>query len=651
MLLEDAENLDASSILSEELFKELFDVESEFTRVKYYNRLVETARSLQLKTAFEKLYRAYQKDLKRTSTQLTASGVKMELEQMNQTNFECLSAEEQLFCGMWKCDDQFGVRMDTEKGEVVACLHPIFPIQVLRNAEDGTCKIEIGFYFREQFRTVLVEKSVIASTSKILQLADHGILVNAITAPYLVKYFSEMEQFNKDTILERVSSSKLGWIKNKSTGKFIFIPYDGDVIFDSEQRMKTLFNSITRKGDKEQWYEFVRAIRKRNQPEFILSLDAAFASSLIELCEGLPFVFDLYGTSGCGKSVILNVVTSVWGNPQDYMADAKGTSTAMEVRLNTLNSLPMCLDDLAQLSQTEDDFGRLIYAWCSGKPKDRSNVNLGLSRGGRWRNVIITNGERALSTENMQGGAVNRIIDIEASGEIIFTGKEGNAAVNFVKENYGFAGHDWIFLLKTMGAEEVNKVYKKWFDSLRDEVEKRGMRKSDKQIMAMAFLFTAHEITTETLFKDNIQLDLDYCINAMKDLDEVDENKRAYEAVVSSIQANDFHLKECKDAEFEKTTQCWGFYIDEEWIAILPNIFDNLVKENGFQPRSFKSWCAKQGKLERQGKQFTKVIWEGGVSRRYVVFKASFNDEEKIEREDNENGFENLTNDEITPFN
>lgn len=635
--------------MSAELFNELFKIESEFIRVQKYNELLERARLLGVKGAFEKLYNAYKKDMKKNSTKIIPNGEEIDLENSKVTSFSCLGDDDQLFCGLWDATDD-GIKMQTEKGQVLACSHPIFPLKILRNAEEGTYKIELGFFLRGQLRKTLVDKSTIASSTKILALADQSVLVNSVNAQFLVKYLSDIEALNEDKIAEKTSTSKLGWITDKNEKSLVFIPYDRDVTFDNEQKMKQLFNSIRSAGDPDEWYSYVKKIRAENRIEFLLSLDAAYASALIELCGGLPFVFDLYGTTSFGKSVILTIVSSVWGCPQEYMADSKSTPTAMEIRLNTLNSLPMCLDDLAQLSQTEDDFGKLIYAWCSGQPKERSNTSLGLSKGGRWRNIIITNGERPLATETMQGGAVNRIIDLEVTGKEIFDGRSGNEACTLVKENYGHSGSDWIFALKGLGCEKINEYYKKWFDTLREKCEKAGKKTSDKQIMAMAFLCTAHELTTMLLFRDGIQLDIDRCVDIMKDLDEVDENKRAYEVVVSAIEANDFHFRHKKDEPFEKATQCWGFYLGNDWIAILPNVFDQLLKESGFQPKSFKSWCAKQGKLQSQGKHFTRVFKDNGSSRRYIVFKASFEEEEEIVDTMAEIEFQNLTSNEVTPF-
>ena len=108
-----------------------------------------------------------------------------------------------------------------------------------------------------------------------------------------------------------------------------------------------------------------------------------------------------------------------------------------------LTTFPMLIDDMAQLKNKYDgDFSELIYMLCSGKGKDRANVTLGLNKQTTWRNVILTNGEHSLVTETMQGGAINRIVDVRMDEGYIF--ENGNQVVETIKANYGFAGRLFI---------------------------------------------------------------------------------------------------------------------------------------------------------------------------------------------------------------
>ena len=115
---------------------------------------------------FVALFNAY------CETVASKSGISLD----NSTQFEGQPLE--LFSGQYKCDEAGVYFMDKFGYEVNVCRHPIMPIQRLCNADTGVERLEIAYKKGRNWRTVIVEKSVIASSSSILQLAAYGILVN-----------------------------------------------------------------------------------------------------------------------------------------------------------------------------------------------------------------------------------------------------------------------------------------------------------------------------------------------------------------------------------------------------------------------------------------------------------------------------------------
>lgn len=326
-----------------------------------------------------------------------------------------LKGHTQMNCGCWIANDDEIYTM-TMLGKRTACSHPILPVQTLVNAETGFCKVQLAYKKNGRWKDICIDKEIISSSTKIVELSKYGIRVTSETSKALVQYLSDVEALNEDIIPEQISTSRLGWINDE------FMPYGKNIIFDNEQNLKTLFDSIQAVGSRDKWYELIKEERKRNRLEININLIASFASPLVEIVNGLPFVLSLWGETGKGKTVVLMLATSIWADPSEgqYMSDVKATSTALELRLNFLNSLPMMLDDIAQVkNQYEGNFSELIYRWCAGKGKERATRSLGLNKSTTWKNCIITNAEHSLITSTMQGGAVNRIIDVEmAEGEI-----------------------------------------------------------------------------------------------------------------------------------------------------------------------------------------------------------------------------------------
>lgn len=623
MLLEYVDKLDAQSLLSPELFDELFEIENEFDRELQRQKLEERALSFNIKTRFNKSYNAKYKEYKKS-----LKTVKNATQGNNITNFSSLGgADKQLYCGDWIADDS-GVRIHTEKGMADASYHPIYPVRILRNSETGQYKVELEFVIRGKVRRALVDRDVIASNNKILKLANDSVQVTTVNASFLVKYLADVEALNPDIITEYSSTSRLGWIDDiDANGDKVkkFLPYEKEVVFDNELNTKALFDSITCCGYRTKWYELLKEIRSKRQTEFLVNLAASFASVLVEPCGALPFIVSLWGGTGIGKTVVLMLTTSVWADPSEgaYMTDAKATSTAMEIRLNILNSLPMTLDDMAQVkNQYDEDFSQLIYRWCAGKGRDRSNTNLGLNKLTSWRNCTITNGERSLVDESTQGGAVNRVIDIEAE-QPLFDGEYGNYVANTVRANYGYAGEDFIKVITQDGyIDEINKTVNEYFKKIKDCAKAQGVEKEDKQIMPMALILTADEIIEKELFKDGVRLDLEKCVSYLKNKGEVSEHKRAYEYIQDVIVSQHFHFLTSEETYPSSNIEVWGCNLPNNRVLIIGSIFDRIMKEGSFQSRAFLSWAAKQKIIEVDASGNKKVQKKiAGNNRRCVVLR------------------------------
>ena len=636
-------------ILSEAVMDELFSIESEYDREVTYQKLLVVAERYRVKGNLVKLYRARARDEKR---KLPAD--KQE-PKCNETMFSFQKDAQPLLCGSWIADDS-GIRILTEKGMTYACRHPIYPTRILKNAETGQYKVELEFYVRGKIRRALVDRSIVAS-EKIVKLADESVMVTSATAKMLCQYLADVEALNPDLITEVASTSRLGWIEDISqdgqrTKKFL--PYDSDVVYDNELNTKALFDSIRSCGSRDKWFKLVKEIRAKNQTEVLINLAASFASVLVEPCNALPFIVSLWGGTGIGKTVVLMLATSIWADPSEgqYMTDAKATSTAMEIRLNILNSLPMTLDDMAQVkNQYDEDFSALIYRWCAGKGKDRSNQTLGLNKLTSWRNCTLTNGERSLVDESTQGGAVNRVIDVESDGKPLFEGDFGNKVATILRSNFGFAGRDFVNIIEGLGNNELESIKNKYFDEIKRVAKEAGCEKEDKQVIPMALILAADEITEQYIFKDGVRLDIAKCVSYLKNKGEVSEHKRAYEYIHGWAVSNSFHFAKAKDGEFDSNIEQWGYWeiapdlITKTGVVVFSTVFEKMMQQAGFQSRAFLSWAERSGLIEtEQDGHRKKTIRVNGTKTRCVVLK--FVDTEETEEE---SGFVAASDEEL-PF-
>jgi hypothetical protein len=623
----DIDKLTAATILSNNVMCEIFDEVDPVERERLIQDLTDKAKILSVKNKFENLLQAFKKKEKEFLAEK-----KKEIKRVDNTfnNYSSFGEEyEPLFCGNWIADDN-GIRTFTMFGERLACYHPIIPISRLVNAETGKEKIKLAYKKGFKWKEVIVDKGVIASANKIVSLADYGISVTSETAKALVGYLSDIENFNINLIKIQVSTSKLGWIDKQ------FMPYGADIIFDNETRFKTTFESIKECGDINIWINLIKKVRKTKRFEAKIYLVGALASALIEPLNALPFIINLWGDTGKGKTVAMMLAASVWAYPgeSDYVTDPKSTVTALELRLDFLNNFPMLIDDMAQLKDKfGGDFSELVYMLCSGKGKDRANANLGLNKSTTWRNVILTNGEHSLVTETMQGGAINRIIDVEMSEGYIFP--NGNEVVEIIKQNYGFCGKKFIEIIDEIGLEEIKNIQQGFLQRINQRAKELGVDKEEKQTLPMSIILTTDKIATDYIFCDGEYLDFDACVDLLKNKGEVSENERAYEFILSEVAIN---MNKFKPDNYtgEYKGEIWGS-IENGYAIILNNAFNKICERGNFSSKAFLSWAGKQDLLSSSGGKNTKTKRLNGSVARCVWLKIDSIDKD---------GFTNVSDEE-----
>lgn len=590
--------LTRENILSDEVLTELFDQEDEIYKARLLLSLEDRASELGVKGKFTKLVNAF-KRVERVTRQQKKQHQNTLVD--NWTNFT--GEYDSMRCGSWIASDNgiFTFNKDYSN-EVIVCYHPILPVERLRNLETGEEQLKIAFKRNHTWREIIVPKDLVSSSNKIVALSKLGVAVTSENAKLLVKYLSDVENLNDDHIPVQKSTSKLGWIANG------FMPYDDEIVFDGDTRFKQLFDSIKESGNRDAWYKHVKELRKSGRMEIKFLLAAAFASALVKPLGGLPFFVDLWGETEGGKTVSLMVATSVWANPDEsrYIGDFKTTDVALEARADMLNNLPVVLDDTSKTSaRIRDNFEGIVYDLCSGKGKSRSNKELGMNRENRWANCILTNGERPLTSYVNQGGAINRILEVEC-GEKVY--KNPQRTADTMKKNYGFAGKEFVELIKRMGVDAVRDIQREILDELQDD------EKMQKQSLSLSIVLTADRIATDFLFKDGQYISLEDAKKVLIDRNELSDNERCYRYLLDKVAMN------AQRFDIMSTVEKWGI-IDKGYAVFFNQAFDELCRSGGFSKKSFLSWADRKGLIQTQNGRFNKVKKIDGNPYRCIFLK------------------------------
>ena len=514
---------------------------------------------------FVSMFDKYQKSLKR----------KRDPDTGNATRFE--GQEIELYSGEYICDES-GVYVPSKLGFTYeVCCHPIMPVRRLVNIDSGEERLEISYKKGNTWRHHIAEKSMLASSNQILQLAAYGIMVNSENAKMLSTYLLKIENLNYNTIQEQRSVGRLGWVQSHG-----FSPYVDDLVFDGETSFRHIFNAVKSKGSREKWLDAMRKVRAEKGVGRLF-LATSFASVILEPCGLLPFFLHAWGGTETGKTVGLMIAASVWACPKmgEYITTFNSTAVGQEMTASFLNSLPMCLDELQiQSSAGIKDFDKMIYQLTEGVGRTRGAKTGGLQKQNTWKCCIITNGEHPISNANSGGGAINRIIEFECAEKVY---SDLKALCDVMNDNYGFAGREFVEYLQTDGAfDRVSKMQKEFYRELLKSDS------TDKQAASASAILTADAIATELIFQDDNALTVDDLSKIMMKKSEVNVNVRCLQYIYELVARNPLHFRPNDFGEYR--LDVWGKQ-ETDKIYIIKSVFDEQLKIAGYNSTAFLSWA------------------------------------------------------------
>ena len=536
----------------------------------------------------------------------------------NSTQFD--GQEMELFSGEYICDENGVFLVDKYGYENTICRHPLMPVERLVNIDSGEERLKLAYKKGRVWRSIIVEKSVIASSSSILQLAANGIMVNSENAKALSTYILEMEQLNYELIPEQKSVGRLGWV-----GEHGFSPFVDDLVFDGEINFKHIFNAVKPEGSRNAWLYAMQDLRKEKSPGRLF-LAASFASAVLEPCGLLPFFLHAWGGTETGKTVGLMIAASVWACPKlgEYVTTFNSTLVGQEMTASFLNSLPMCIDELQiQSSAGIRDFDRIIYQLTEGVGRTRGAKTGGLQKMNTWKNCIITNGEHPISNANSGGGAVNRVIEFECD-EKVYSDLVGICAV--IQSNYGFAGREFVEYLQTEGAfDRVNALQKEYYRELLKSDS------TDKQAASASAILAADHIATELIFKDGNNLTVADLEKIMAKKKEVNVNNRALEFIYELVERNPNRFKANEFGDYQG--EVWG-KSEETCIYIIKSVFDREMGNGGFNSTAFLAWAKRNDIIITDNGKRTKKARITGSATNCVCIKKNLNEFETAQFEE-----------------
>jgi hypothetical protein len=173
------------------------------------------------------------------------------------------------------------------------------------------------------------------------------------------------------------------------------------------------------KGTLEQWQDNIARVSQNNS-NLCFCLYTSFTPPFLSPLNRSAAIFHFFGQSTGGKTVMLGVAGSVWGNNGKGYVPWHGTNNGIENLALQKNDALLCLDELTNLT-TKDTMQQVPYLIINGQSKNRADsrsVSFGNRPTKTWNTLVLSSGEDSFVAQTarlggeVKGGQTVRFIDI-----------------------------------------------------------------------------------------------------------------------------------------------------------------------------------------------------------------------------------------------
>lgn len=493
---------------------------------------------------------------------------------------------------------------------------PLFITGRALDIDFGIEDVEITFKRDHKWKKIWISKLLISDAKKIIELANHGLPVNSRNSGKMIEYLAAFEAFNMSFIPKSFTSKSFGF---KSVGdKLVFIlekmvgkkAVQGDkevsVEFFTEPGFERFVKAVKPEGTYAKWRECIGHALK--YPYANLAFYASFAAPLLRILKAPNFIVDFWGNTSVGKTTVLELAASVWGNPHREAGGLifgwDSTRTFLERIATFFCDMPIFPDDSQTVSKLT--LSNNIYMLINGCAKGRANI-VGVRHTSSWHTIVFSTGERPISESSNDGGGVARLISLYGS-------PFPNAGSDFIndlktglRKNYGHAGAKFVegilpILESTDKTAKLQIAYETYKRTLSLEANNEV---GDRISQYFAVIKLAADLVYEILgvgdpvaARESIDRVFENVIR--ESLNDVDVGTRAMEYILSWANANEASFK-------GNTTKSFGKWKEFEYLGIYKSELANALREENFSERVvLRLWSEKEW-IKREDDKFTCV--------------------------------------------
>lgn len=339
---------------------------------------------------------------------------------------------------------------EPEAVPVLVYEHDFYVVKRMRDPLAGDVAVMRLHLPKDGMREFSVPMFKVMDTGELRKsLATEGVACSRkkfdLLTDYIITAVREL-QFNKKAETMRL---QFGWADNDSK----FIVGDREItasgVFHSPPSQATaqIAQHITPAGTMDKWKEVFALYGRKGLEGHAFGALTGFGAPLLKFLGQRGAVINLiHPSSGTGKTTVLHMCQSIWGNPDALCAQKDDTLNAKIMRMGIHNNLPVCFDEMT--NTLPQDLSTLAYCITQGKGKDRmkSSGNELRTNLTSWQTMALCSSNASFNEKlgllkNAPEGELMRIIEykIEQSSAID-TALAKHMFDHQLLHNYGHAG-------------------------------------------------------------------------------------------------------------------------------------------------------------------------------------------------------------------
>ena len=339
-------------------------------------------------------------------------------------------------------------RMDdpVEGGVVLLRLHT--PMDGVKEFTISTQKIMDG----NELRKLFASKHIVCSKKQYEHLVDFVIRSFAM-------YFENVK-------VEQMRN-QFGWVDNDS--KFIVgdreISLDGTYHSPPSSITKIMAEHMVPVGSVEKWKEVFNLYGREGLEGHAFAAATAFGAPILRFSGQRGAIINVvHSRSGTGKTTILHMCNSVWGDPVRLCSKKDDTFNSKVFKLGVLCNLPVTFDEMSNTEPKQ--LSELAYLISQGTGKDRMKASANELRTNltSWQTIALCSSnhsfyEKLEFLKNTPDGESMRIMEYSIDYSDAIDTELGKKMFDHqLLENYGHAGDIYARYLIT-NYKEVKEVY------------------------------------------------------------------------------------------------------------------------------------------------------------------------------------------------